>query len=104
MTNPHTVPRVSPRRAVHAAFDQFLEAMKQVGRMMPATVKSETDPQFPGRTVYHIEAPTKLAVEVEIARLRETVDVFGGVPGRAIFIGPARVESGYVAVGEIVKE
>lgn len=87
-------------------YREFVDSVAGVRRPATASVEAETDTNFPGRTTYVIRAKTRESVQAQISRLQETVDVFGGVPGRALFIGPHRAEdgSGYVAVGEIVKE
>lgn len=82
------------------AFIQFLEAV-QASR---ARVESEIDEEHPNRTLYVITGKTRFSVVNEIDRLCDQVDVFGGVPGRALFMGPIKQDREWLAVGEIVKD
>lgn len=69
----------------------------------PVRVEREDDPNTPGRSAYRISGPSEAAVQDEIRKLMDSVDVaFGGVPGRAQFIGPRRIAGGYGALGEVV--
>lgn len=80
--------------------EQFLEAV-QASR---ARVESEVDEEHPNRTLYVITGKTRFSVQVEIDRLRDQVDVFGGCQGRALFMGPIKQDGEWLAVGEVVKD
>lgn len=80
--------------------EQFLEAV-QASR---AGVESEVDEEHPNRTLYVITGHTRFSVQNEIDRLCDQVDVFGGVPGRALFMGPIKQDGEWISVGEVVKD
>lgn len=68
-----------------------------------AQVEMQADPNRPGRTAYRITGHSAAAVQDAIDTLSRQVDVaFGGVPGSAAFVGPARSGAGWQAFGEIV--
>jgi hypothetical protein len=64
-------------------------------------VEYESDKNCPGRTAIRISGPTKVAVQAQIdIATRQAEDM----TGRAMFIGPARIDGGFGALGEIVVE
>lgn len=73
---------------------------------MTAHVESAADPARPGRTGYRIRGATLTEVQEAIDTLSATVDAaFGGRPGYARFVGPARIERDpnvFGAIGEVV--
>lgn len=66
-------------------------------------VESQADPARPGRTGYRITGLTREAVQAKITQLTNSVDGLQGSPfGFANFVGPARVDGGYGALGEVI--
>lgn len=71
--------------------------------MSRAHVESEADPKRLGRTGYRITGPTAQVVQDAIDTITATVDAaLGGAAGLARFIGPARIDEGWGALGEVV--
>ena len=63
------------------------------------SVEYESDPNQAGRTAIRITGPTKEAVQKQIDIIHRKVD---GENGWARFVGPARTDDGYGALGEVV--
>lgn len=66
------------------------------------SVECEADPKVPGRTAIRISGATREAVQAEINFFTRAADANGAPPMFLRFIGPARVENGWGALGEII--
>ena len=73
--------------------------------MTIATVESQADLRHPGRIAYRISGSNAAAVQDAIDTLMAMVDASrGGFNGFANFIGPARINGGWGALGEVLIE